>query len=86
MEPETEALLQEAHESIEAARTYRRELQQRLKGLHLARQQVTMRGVIQPAPAWRALSCDDGCVESGCAGEPEECTLFVAMHWSLSWK
>uniref|UniRef100_A0A8C5WUI0 Cytokine receptor-like factor 3 n=1 Tax=Laticauda laticaudata TaxID=8630 RepID=A0A8C5WUI0_LATLA len=37
---ETEALLQEAHESIEAARTYRRELQQRLKGLHLARQQI----------------------------------------------
>lgn len=41
---ETETLLQEAHESIEAARTYRRELQQRLKGLHLARQQVTMPG------------------------------------------
>uniref|UniRef100_A0A8C6X2Q3 Cytokine receptor-like factor 3 n=1 Tax=Naja naja TaxID=35670 RepID=A0A8C6X2Q3_NAJNA len=40
MEMETEALLQEAHESIEAARTYRRELQQRLKGLHLARQQI----------------------------------------------
>ncbi|XP_053154766.1 cytokine receptor-like factor 3 [Hemicordylus capensis] len=40
MELETEALLQEARESIEAARTYRRELQQRLKGLHLARQQV----------------------------------------------
>ncbi|XP_007423555.1 cytokine receptor-like factor 3 [Python bivittatus] len=40
MELETEALLQEAHESIEAARTYRRELQQRLKGLHLARQQI----------------------------------------------
>ncbi|XP_062976000.1 cytokine receptor-like factor 3 [Elgaria multicarinata webbii] len=40
MELETEALLQEARESIEAARTYRRELQQRLKGLHLARQQI----------------------------------------------
>ncbi|XP_063149644.1 cytokine receptor-like factor 3 [Candoia aspera] len=40
MELETEALLQDAHESIEAARTYRRELQQRLKGLHLARQQI----------------------------------------------
>ncbi|XP_015676750.1 cytokine receptor-like factor 3 [Protobothrops mucrosquamatus] len=40
MELETEALLQEAHESIEAARTYCRELQQRLKGLHLARQQI----------------------------------------------
>ncbi|XP_013921879.1 PREDICTED: cytokine receptor-like factor 3 [Thamnophis sirtalis] len=40
MEPEPEALLQEAHESIEAARTYSRELQQRLKGLHLARQQI----------------------------------------------
>ncbi|KAK9407204.1 cytokine receptor-like factor 3 [Crotalus adamanteus] len=40
LELETEALLQEAHESIEAARTYCRELQQRLKGLHLARQQI----------------------------------------------
>ncbi|KAM3848550.1 cytokine receptor-like factor 3 isoform 1-T1 [Vipera latastei] len=40
MELELEALLQEAHESIEAARTYCRELQQRLKGLHLARQQI----------------------------------------------
>ncbi|KAJ7317925.1 hypothetical protein JRQ81_004087 [Phrynocephalus forsythii] len=40
MELETEALLQEARESIEAARTYRRELQHRLKGLHLARQQI----------------------------------------------
>uniref|UniRef100_A0A8D0BE16 Cytokine receptor-like factor 3 n=1 Tax=Salvator merianae TaxID=96440 RepID=A0A8D0BE16_SALMN len=40
MELETEALLQEARESIEAARTYRRELQQRLKGLQLARQQI----------------------------------------------
>nr|XP_060619946.1 cytokine receptor-like factor 3 [Anolis sagrei ordinatus] len=40
MELETEALLQEARESIEAARLYRRELQQRLKGLHLARQQI----------------------------------------------
>uniref|UniRef100_A0ACB8EN47 Uncharacterized protein n=1 Tax=Sphaerodactylus townsendi TaxID=933632 RepID=A0ACB8EN47_9SAUR len=39
MELDTELLLQEARESIEAARTYRRELQQRLKGLHLARQQ-----------------------------------------------
>ncbi|XP_060109180.1 cytokine receptor-like factor 3 [Heteronotia binoei] len=40
MELDTEALVQEARESIEAARTYRRELQQRLKGLHLARQQI----------------------------------------------
>lgn len=42
MEAETEArlLLQEARESIEAARSYRRELQQRLRGLHQARQQV----------------------------------------------
>uniref|UniRef100_A0A8D2ITM5 Cytokine receptor-like factor 3 n=1 Tax=Varanus komodoensis TaxID=61221 RepID=A0A8D2ITM5_VARKO len=40
MDLETEAMLQEARESIEAARTYRRELQQRLKGLHLARQQI----------------------------------------------
>ncbi|XP_042309596.1 cytokine receptor-like factor 3 [Sceloporus undulatus] len=40
MELETEALLQEARESIEAARSYRRELQQRLRGLHLARQQI----------------------------------------------
>nr|CAG31716.1 hypothetical protein RCJMB04_10a8 [Gallus gallus] len=41
MEAETEArlLLQEARESIEAARSYRRELQQRLRGLHQARQQ-----------------------------------------------
>ncbi|XP_032994641.1 cytokine receptor-like factor 3 [Lacerta agilis] len=37
---ETEALLLEARESVEAARTYRRELQQRLKGLQLARQQI----------------------------------------------
>nr|XP_034959742.1 cytokine receptor-like factor 3 isoform X1 [Zootoca vivipara] len=42
---ETEALLLEARESVEAARTYRRELQQRLKGLQLARQQVTWVGV-----------------------------------------
>ncbi|XP_020639319.3 cytokine receptor-like factor 3 [Pogona vitticeps] len=40
MELEAEALLQEARESVEAARTYRRELQHRLKGLHLARQQI----------------------------------------------
>lgn len=42
MEAEAEArlLLQEARESIEAARSYRRELQQRLRGLHQARQQV----------------------------------------------
>ncbi|KAG8129357.1 hypothetical protein E2320_016055 [Naja naja] len=46
---ETEALLQEAHESIEAARTYRRELQQRLKGLHLARQQNILVNVSRTA-------------------------------------
>lgn len=42
MEAEAEArlLLQEARESIEAARSYRRELRHRLGGLQQARQQV----------------------------------------------
>uniref|UniRef100_A0A8D0GH15 Cytokine receptor-like factor 3 n=1 Tax=Sphenodon punctatus TaxID=8508 RepID=A0A8D0GH15_SPHPU len=40
MELEVEALLQEARESIEAARSYSRELQQRLRGLHQARKQI----------------------------------------------
>ncbi|XP_075627126.1 cytokine receptor-like factor 3 isoform X2 [Balearica regulorum gibbericeps] len=44
MEAEAEAevglLLQEARESIEAARSYRRELEQRLRGLHQARKQI----------------------------------------------
>ncbi|OXB77036.1 UNVERIFIED_CONTAM: hypothetical protein H355_014858 [Colinus virginianus] len=42
MEAQAEArlLLQEARESIEAARSYRRELQQRLRGLQQARQQI----------------------------------------------
>lgn len=39
-EAEVRLLLQEARESIEAARSYRRELQQRLRGLHQAREQV----------------------------------------------
>uniref|UniRef100_A0A8C4WRQ7 Cytokine receptor-like factor 3 n=1 Tax=Gopherus evgoodei TaxID=1825980 RepID=A0A8C4WRQ7_9SAUR len=42
MDPEGEALLllQEARESVEAARSYRRELQQRLRGLQQARKQI----------------------------------------------
>lgn len=46
MEAEAEArlLLQEARESIEAARSYRRELRHRLGGLQQARQQVRGRG------------------------------------------
>ncbi|XP_075759965.1 cytokine receptor-like factor 3 isoform X2 [Pelodiscus sinensis] len=41
MDPEGEALLlQEARESIEAARSYRLELQQRLRGLQQARKQI----------------------------------------------
>uniref|UniRef100_A0A7M4E0H1 Cytokine receptor-like factor 3 n=1 Tax=Crocodylus porosus TaxID=8502 RepID=A0A7M4E0H1_CROPO len=44
MEPAAEDLLLEAHESIEAARSYRRELQQRLRGLHQARKQVRLPG------------------------------------------
>uniref|UniRef100_A0A674J7K5 Uncharacterized protein n=1 Tax=Terrapene triunguis TaxID=2587831 RepID=A0A674J7K5_9SAUR len=40
MDPEGEALLLEARESVEAARSYRRELQQRLRGLQQARKQV----------------------------------------------
>ncbi|RLV99260.1 hypothetical protein DV515_00009860 [Chloebia gouldiae] len=39
-EAEVRLLLQEARESIEAARSYRRELQQRLRGLHQAREQI----------------------------------------------
>lgn len=39
-EAEARLLLQEARESIEAARSYRRELEQRLRGLHQARKQV----------------------------------------------
>ncbi|NWY24811.1 CRLF3 factor, partial [Pheucticus melanocephalus] len=39
-EAEVRLLLQEAQESIEAARSYRRELQQRLRGLHQAREQI----------------------------------------------
>lgn len=42
-EAEVRLLLQEARESIEAARSYRRELQQRLRGLHQAREQVGKR-------------------------------------------
>lgn len=41
MSIETEALLQEAKESIEAAQNYRTELQQRLHGLSQARKQVS---------------------------------------------
>lgn len=74
MELEMEALLQEAHESIEAARTYCRELQQRLKGLHLARQQVTMRAGFRRRPPG-ASSCSDEGVESGCVGNLG-CTFF----------
>ncbi|XP_005993818.1 cytokine receptor-like factor 3 [Latimeria chalumnae] len=40
MEIETEALLQEAKESIEAAQNYKSELQQRLQGLNQARKQI----------------------------------------------
>ncbi|MGH0148777.1 UNVERIFIED_CONTAM: hypothetical protein FKN15_014336 [Acipenser sinensis] len=40
MSIEAEALLQEAKESIEAARNYRSELQHRVQGLDLARQQI----------------------------------------------
>ncbi|XP_048179338.1 cytokine receptor-like factor 3 isoform X1 [Corvus hawaiiensis] len=39
-EVEVRLLLQEARESIEAARSYRRELQQRLQGLQQAREQI----------------------------------------------
>uniref|UniRef100_A0A672VCK8 Cytokine receptor like factor 3 n=1 Tax=Strigops habroptila TaxID=2489341 RepID=A0A672VCK8_STRHB len=39
-ETEVRFLLQEARESIEAARSYRRELEQRLRGLHQARKQI----------------------------------------------
>ncbi|KAM7088993.1 LOW QUALITY PROTEIN: cytokine receptor-like factor 3 [Ciconia maguari] len=40
VEAEARLLLQEARESIEAARSYRRELEQRLRGLHQARKQI----------------------------------------------
>ena len=50
MSIETEALLQEAKESIEAAQNYRSELQQRLHGLSQARKQV-----LNPRPTTRSF-------------------------------
>uniref|UniRef100_A0A674JXM3 Cytokine receptor-like factor 3 n=1 Tax=Terrapene triunguis TaxID=2587831 RepID=A0A674JXM3_9SAUR len=74
MDPEGEALLLEARESVEAARSYRRELQQRLRGLQQARKQVGHWGLGGRAEGAGAGHEVKGSWAQSCAGE---CRVLV---------